>query len=224
MRIIKKEISKSFTVDVEVDNTHSYQLDNGVVTHNTVSQLVNSASGLHPRHSEYYIRRVRVSKTDPMCQFLIDKGVNHNPEVQQGTIDECSTVVFDFPTKTPSKKAVFRHDKTAIQQLNHWSLMQEHWCEHKPSMTVYVRDDEWLAVGAWIYEHWTEVSGISFLPFDGGLYQLSPFSEITEEEYKTLVKDFPRKLDFEELVEYEKDDYTSGAQEPACGGQGCDLF
>lgn len=190
----------------------------------TVSQLVNSASGLHPRHSEFYIRRVRVSKTDPMTQFLIDKGVPYNPETKQGTIDECSTVVFDFPTKTPSKRAVYRHDKTALQQLDHWMLMQRHWCEHKPSMTVYVRDDEWLEVGAWVYKNFGEVSGISFLPFEGGLYQLAPFEEITEERYKELVKAFPRSIDFEELVDYEKDDYTSGAQEPACGGQGCDLF
>lgn len=189
----------------------------------TVSQLVNSSSGLHPRHSEYYIRRVRVSKTDPMTQFLIDKGVPHNPEVKQGTLEDCSTVVFDFPTKTPSKRAVYRHDKTALQQLDHWMLMQRHWCEHKPSMTVYVRDDEWLEVGAWVYKNFGEVSGISFLPFEGGLYQLAPYQEITEEEYRTLIKNFPKAIDFEELIEYEKEDYTIGSQELACSGGQCDL-
>jgi len=190
----------------------------------TVSQLVNSASGLHARHSEFYIRRVRVSKTDPICQFLIDRGVIHAPEVKQGTIVECSTVVFDFPIKTPTKRAVYRNDKTALQQLNHWELMQRHWCEHKPSMTVYVRDEEWLEVGSWCYKNWKILSGISFLPFDGGLYQLPPYQEVNEDEYKDLVKAFPKDINFAELTTYEAEDYTQGSQELACSADGCDLF
>jgi ribonucleoside-diphosphate reductase alpha chain len=190
----------------------------------TVSQLVNTSSGIHPRYSMYYIRRVRVSKTDPICQFLIDKGVNHNPELEQGTVDECSTVVFDFPIKSPTKRATFRNDKTALAQLEHWRVMQIAWCEHKPSITCYVREDEWLEVGAWVYKNWDIVSGISFLPYDTGIYQLPPYEEITEEEYKELVKEFPRNINFEDLNIYESEDYTVGAQELACSAGGCELI
>lgn len=190
----------------------------------TVSQLVNSSSGIHPRYSMYYIRRVRVSKSDPICKFLMEKGVDHTPELEQGTIDECATVVFDFPIKSPTKRATFRNDKTAIEQLEHWKLMQTEWCEHKPSCTIYVREDEWLEAGAWVYRNWDIVSGISFLPYDTGLYQLPPYEEIDEETYKELVKVFPRKIDFEELNAYESDDYTIGSQELACSAGGCELI
>jgi len=221
---IEKKKYKEMTVDIEVENTHTYQLSNGWVSHNTVSQLVNSSSGIHLRHSMYYIRRVRVAKTDPICKFLIDKGVPHQPEVGQGNMECCSTVVFEFPLKSPTKRAKFREDKTAIEQLEHWKIIQEAWCEHKPSCTIYVRNEEWLEVGAWVYKNWNIVSGISFLPYDGGVYQLPPYEEIELENYRELVKTFPRNIDFNELSNYESDDYTEGAYEKACSAGECDLF
>jgi len=223
MRIVKKEVSKSFTVDVEVENTHSYQLENGVVTHNSVSQRVGSASGIHPRYSPYYIRRVRVSKSDAIFTWLVNAGVPYQPEVGEDP-KAFSTGVFEFPIKSP-KKAVFRTDKNAIQQLEHWKLVQKHWCEHKPSITVYVKDNEWLEVGAWVYKHWKYISGISFLPFDNGVYELAPYEEITEETYKQLCKEFPRAdLDFEGLSDLEVEDHTTGSQELSCSAGGsCDI-
>ncbi len=186
----------------------------------TVSQLVDSASGIHPRYAPHYIRRVRVAKTDPISQFLIDKGVAFNPD--SGTLETCTMYVFDFPIKAP-KKAVYRNDKSAIEQLMHWKMMQEFWCEHKPSMTCYVREHEWLRVGAWVYDHFDIVSGISFLPFDNSIYQLAPYEEITEEKWKELVKAFPKNIDFEELKDYEKEDNTEGAIALACTGDACEI-
>ena len=187
----------------------------------TVSQLVGSASGLHPRYAPHYIRRVRVSKSDAVCKYLMDKDIPWNPEVNQ-TVENFTTAVFDFPIKAP-KKAIFRNDKNALQQLEHWKLVQEFWCEHKPSITVYVRDSEWLEVGSWIYKNWDCVSGISFLPFDGGTYKLAPYQEITEDEYKELCKKFQKGLDFEGLTAYEKEDYTEGAGNFACSSGSCEI-
>ena len=186
----------------------------------SVSQLCDSASGIHPRYAKHYIRRVRVNKTDPIAKYLIDKGVKWNPEVGQ-TLDNHNTVVFEFPIRSP-KKAICRNDKTALQQLEHWKIFQENWCEHKPSITVYVRDHEWLEVGSWVYKNWDYVSGISFLPYDTGLYQLAPYEEITEEIYNDLVKEFP-KFDFTDLFQYEIEDNTEGSKEYACVGGACEI-
>jgi ribonucleoside-triphosphate reductase len=180
----------------------------------TVSQLVNSASGLHSRHSEYYIRRVRVAKSDPVSNLLIDSGVPYHPE-NGFTIDTCNTLVFEFPVQSP-KGSVFRDDRTALEQLEMWKLIQEHWCEHKPSCTVYVKEDEWLEVGAWVYKNWDIVSGIAFLPHDGGVYQLPPYSETDRSGVSHVI-------DFDKLKEYESEDYTSGSKEYACTGNSCDI-
>lgn len=187
----------------------------------TVSQLVDCASGLHPRYSPFYIRRVRVSTSDPICQFLVDRGVQYDPEVGEA-LEDASTYVFAFPCKSP-ESAVMRDEQCAMKQLEYWKMLQTCWCEHKPSITVYVKDEEWLEVGSWVYKNWNYVSGISFLPYDGGVYPLSPYEEIDEEEYNKMVESMP-VLDFSELTEYEKEDQTVGSREFACTGGSCELI
>jgi hypothetical protein len=186
----------------------------------TVSQLVDSASGLHPRFSPYYIRRVRVSTTDPMFSYLNSIGMKWEPEV--GQIKEtCSTAVFAFPVKSPDT-SVMRDDVDAIEQLEHWLMIQKYWCEHKPSITVYVKENEWLKVGSWVYEHWNYVSGISFLPYDGGIYPLAPYTECTEEEYQNIVDTIPN-FEFDLLSKFENEDKTEGSREFNCTGDKCEL-
>lgn len=186
----------------------------------SVSQLVQCASGLHPRYSPFYIRRVRVNSKDPVAKMLVDVGVPYAAEVGE-TLPDANTLVFEFPLASPST-AVMRDDENAIQQLEYWKMLQKSWCEHKPSVTIYVRDSEWVEVGAWVYRNWEYVSGISFLPFDGGVYQLAPYEEITEEQYNELVAKMPQ-LDFNKLSEYEKIDLTSGSREFACSGNSCEI-
>ena len=189
----------------------------------TVSQLVNCASGIHPRYADYYIRRVRVNAKDPISRLLIDKGVPWNPEVGQ-TVEEHNTVVFEFPMKSP-RGAVNRHMWTALEQLEYWKMFNECWCDGNPSQTIYVKEDEWVEVGAWIYKNWNQVCGLSFLPHDGGTYQLAPYEELTAEEYHTTVKAFSKvKLDLDtELNNYEQDDNTEGSKTYACTGTSCEL-
>lgn len=189
----------------------------------TVSQLVNCASGIHPRYADYYIRRVRVTAKDPIARLLIDKGVPWNPEVGQ-TVEEHNTVVFDFPMKSP-RGAVNRHMWTAIEQLEYWKMFNECWCDGNPSQTVYVKDDEWVAVGAWIYKNWNQVCGLSFLPYDGGNYQLAPYEELSSDDYHAAVKAFTKvKIDLDaELNAYEQEDNTEGAKTYACTGGSCEL-
>ena len=186
----------------------------------SVSQLVDSASGLHHRYAPYYIRRVRVNASDPMAKMLIDAGIPYNPEVGE-TFEAANTWVFDFPMKAP-EGAVFRDEETAIQQLEYWLMIQKCWCEHKPSITVFVKDDEWLEVGSWVYKNWNYVSGISFLPMDGGVYQLAPYEEISEEQYEEMAAKMP-EIDFDNLIEYEREDATQGSREFACQGNSCEL-
>ena len=187
----------------------------------TVSQLVDSASGLHPRYSRWYIRRVRVDAVDPLAQFLIQKGVPVHPEVGE-EMHSANTLVFEFPIEAPST-AVFRDQETALEQLEYWKMLQEEYCEHKPSCTIYVKDDEWLAVGAWVQQNWDYISGISFLPYDGGVYKLAPYQECTEAEYHELKAKMP-ELDFKELAEFEAEDSTKGSKEYACTGGSCELI
>ncbi|MBU46726.1 MAG: hypothetical protein CMD28_04775, partial [Flavobacteriales bacterium] len=156
---IKKIEQKVMTVDMEVENTHSYQMENGMVAHNTVSQLVNAASGIHARHSEYYIRTVRGDKKDPLAQFMVSAGFPHEECVMKPE----HQWVFSFPVKSPDN-AVLRNDMSAIEQLELWLDYQRHWCEHKPSVTVSVKEHEWFEVGSWVWNHFDEVSGVSFLP------------------------------------------------------------
>lgn len=182
----------------------------------TVSQLVDSASGIHARHNAYYIRRVRIDKKDPVYAFLKEKGFPVEDEVFRPD----STAVFSFPMKAP-KGAITRNDMTAIEQLNLWLVYQRHWCEHKPSVTITVTDNEWPEVGAWVWKHFDEVSGISFLPHSNHTYQQAPYEDITEEQYKELASKMPGDINWEDLIE--KDDNTEGSQTLACTGGSCEI-
>ena len=182
----------------------------------TVSQLVDSASGIHTRHSDYYVRTIRMDKKDAIYDFLKAKGVH----VEDEQFRPDSTAVFSFPIKAP-KGSITRNDKTALEQLELWLTYQRHWCEHKPSVTISVRDEEWMAVGSWVYEHFDEISGISFLPHSDHSYVQAPYQECTKEEYTALLKETPKDIDFKELTE--EDDMTEGAQTMACVGTSCEI-
>ena len=184
----------------------------------TVSQLVDSASGIHARHSEYYIRTVRGDNKDPLTQFMIDQGIPAEPDVMKPD----STTVFSFPMKSPIG-AVTRNDMTAIEQLELWLVYQRHWCEHKPSITVTVRDHEWMEVGAWVYKHFDEVSGVSFLPHSDHTYQQAPYQDCTEREYLDALALMPERIDWSRLSEYETEDTSKGTQTFACVGGSCEI-
>ena len=184
----------------------------------TVSQLVDSASGIHARHSAYYIRTVRGDNKDPLTQFMKDKGIPNEPCVMKGD----TTTVFSFPVKSPDN-AVTRNDMTAIEQLDLWLTYQRHWCEHKPSVTISVRDAEWMEVGAFVYKHFDEMSGVSFLPHTDHTYQQAPYQDCTKEEYEKLLAKMPISIAWSELTEYESEDNTAGSQTMACTGDSCEL-
>lgn len=189
----------------------------------TVSQLVNCASGIHPRYADYYIRRVRVNAKDPIARLLKDKNVPWNYEVGQ-TEEEHNTLVFSFPMKSP-RGSINRHMWTAVEQLEYWAMFNECWADGNPSITIYVGEDEWVEVGAWVYKNWDKVCGLSFLPKDGGVYQLAPYEEIDAEEYHNLLKDWKSiNIDFDsELNAYEVGDSTEGAKSYACVGGTCEI-
>ena len=185
----------------------------------TVSQLVNSASGLHPRHSAYYLRTVRADNKDPLTVFLKDAGVYWEPDVMSSG----NTSVFYFAIKAP-EGAVTRSDQGPIEALDLWKHLQENWCEHKPSATINVREDEWMDVGSWVYRNFDLLSGVSFLPYDGGSYKQAPYQELTEEEYDDWIKNHPTPdIDWSRLTEYESSDGTTGSQELACSGGVCEI-
>ena len=180
----------------------------------TVSQLVDSASGIHPRYSQYYIRRVRADMRDPLCKVLEDAGVPSEVDITSP-----STKVFSFPKKSP-KDAVLASEQKAKDQLKLWSIYQEHWCEHKPSITVYYRDNEFLGIGDWVYNNFDSVSGISFLPYSDHTYEQAPYEEITKDQYNKMVKGFPKEFNWD--ID-ESQDNTEGAQTLACVGGACEL-
>ena len=184
----------------------------------TVSQLVDSASGIHSRHSQYYIRTVRGDKKDPLTTLMIEKGMPHEPDITKPD----SVVVFSFPMKAPDG-CITRNDLTAIDQLETWLMYQRYWCEHKPSCTVSVREHEWLDVGAWVYKHFDEISGVSFLPHSEHVYQQAPYQDVNREEYLEAVKLMPQDIDWAELSNYEKEDNTTGSQELACSSGVCEI-
>ena len=184
----------------------------------TVSQLVDSASGIHTRHSPYYIRTVRGDNKDPLTQFMKDQGIPNEPCVMKPE----TTTVFSFPVKSP-EGAVVRDDVSAMEQLKTWLIYQRHWCEHKPSVTVSVKDDEWMEVGAFVYKHFDEMSGVSFLPYDGGTYQQAPYQECGKSDYEKLKSIMPESIDWSGLSEYEQEDNTSGMQTMACSGDSCEI-
>ena len=184
-----------------------------------VSQLVDSASGIHARHSQYYIRTVRASKTDPLAQMMVDNGVPHedcvmNPE---------TTWIFSFPIKSP-EGAVLRNDRTAVEQLELWKIYQDNWCEHKPSITVSVKENEWIEVSSWVWKHFDQISGISFLPYSDHSYQQAPYQDCTEEEYNELLSRMPENFDWLKLKDYETEDNTTGSKALACtSGGSCEI-
>jgi len=184
----------------------------------TVSQLVDSASGIHTRHSEYYLRRVRADAKDPIARLMKDQGVPCEPDVMKPE----SVKVFTFPMKAP-EGAILRDDWTAIEQLELWLIYQRHYCEHKPSITVSVRENEWMLVGAWVYEHFDEVSGVSFLPHSDHSYQQAPYEDCTEGTYLEALGSMPEKVDWSLISEYETEDNTKGNKALACTGNICEL-
>jgi len=186
----------------------------------SVSALVGTASGLHARFSQYYVRRVRVAAIDPLATMLIDAGVPYSAENGQSK-DNADTWVFEFPMKSP-KTSVLQEEVSAIDQLEYWLMLQKYWCSGKPSCTIHVDDSEWVDVAAWTYKHWNYMSGVAFLPKSNTVYELMPFEEISESEYKDRIRSFPA-VDFSLLSEYEHTDRTTGAQELACTADGCEV-
>ena len=180
----------------------------------TVSQLTNSSSGIHPRYAPYYVRRVRQAKSDPLSQALIDAGVPHETDVTNE-----STWVFTFPQASP-EGSVCVNAVSAITQLEHWKVLDKAYCEHKPSVSIYVREDEWMSVGAWVYENFDAISGVSFFPVDEHSYRQAPYQAITKEEYEELMADFPTEIDWNVNEEI---DSTTSSQELACAGGACEL-
>lgn len=184
----------------------------------TVSQLVDSASGIHSRHSPYYIRSVRADNKDPVTELLKSEGVYWEPDVMKPN----HTTVFFFPQKSPDK-AITRNELGAIDQLELWKIYQEHWCEHKPSITVSVREHEWPSVGGWVYDNFDMVSGVSFLPYSDHTYRQAPYDEVDEERYNEMLGKTPRSIDWSRLTDYEETDQTAGSQTFACGPDGCEV-
>jgi ribonucleoside-diphosphate reductase alpha chain len=182
----------------------------------TVSQLVDAASGIHPRHDPYYFRRVRSDNKDPLTKHMIDAGIPHEPDVTKPD----STTVFTFPKKAPDN-ATMRSDVSAIDHLELWLKYQRHWCEHKPSVTISVKEEEWPTVGAWVWEHFDEMSGVSFLPHDGGTYRQAPYETVSKEQYEELLSMMPTNIDWTQLVE--KEDNVEGVQTLACVAGGCEI-
>lgn len=182
----------------------------------TVSQLVNCSSGLHPRYAPYYIRRVRLDTTDPISKMLVDQGIPY----QEDPLN-LANLVFEFPIESP-ECSVMRDQVSAYEQLDYWFMLKQYWCDHNPSCTIYVREEEWTTVLAWVDRWWNMIGGLSFLPYDSGSYQLTPYEEIDEDTYLRLKSQFPG-VDFSKLSEYEEEDLTTGNSEFACQGDNCEL-
>jgi len=184
----------------------------------TVSQLTDSASGIHARHNPYYVRTVRGDKKDPLTKMMMDQGF----PVEDDVMNPSHTSVFSFPMKVDTS-AVFRTDMSAIEQLKLWKVYQENWCEHKPSVTISVKEEEWLQVGSWVYDNFKYMSGVSFLPFAEHTYKQAPYQDCTKQEYEVLLKSMPKTVDWKKLAEYEQTDMTIGAQELACAAGFCEI-
>ena len=184
----------------------------------TVSQLVDSASGIHARHNPYYIRTVRGDNKDPITKFMKDAGFPNEPDVTKPN----HTTVFSFPMKSPSG-AICRTDMTALEQLELWKVYAQNWCEHKPSVTISVKEDEWVSTASWVYENFDEISGISFLPFSDHTYKQAPYQDCTEKEYEETLNQMPKNVDWSKLSEYEQKDFTVASQELACSAGQCEV-
>jgi hypothetical protein len=186
----------------------------------TLSQMVDCASGMHPRHAPYYIRRVRISATDSLFKMLKDQGVPYHPEIGQA-VNSATTYVLEFPVKSP-EGSLYKNDITAIDQLEHWELVKRNYTEHNPSVTISVGDDEWIEVANWVYKHWDIVGGLSFLPRDNHIYPLAPYEEITEAEYIELSRRVAH-IDYSKIITYEKKDEIDVKKELACTAGVCEI-
>lgn len=216
-KVSKIEESISDTYDIEVPENNQYT-SMAYISHNTVSQLVNSASGIHARHSPYYIRTVRADKKDPLAQLMIDKGF----PVEDDVMNPNSVYVFSFPVKS-SPTAIYRDSISAIEHLSIWLTYQRHWCEHKPSVTITVKEDEWFEVAAWVYRYFDEMSGVSFLPHSDHVYKQAPYQDCDKDTYEQLLAKMPKNINWLELAKYESKDHTTGSQELACTAGGCEI-
>ena len=215
LRTVAVETNKKIAKDLNIPQSTAITC---IKPSGTVSQLVDSASGIHARHNPYYIRTVRGDNKDPLTQFLVAQGIPSEPDVMKPD----STTVFSFPMQSPSG-AVTRTGMTAIEQLDLWLLYQRHWCEHKPSVTISVKEHEWMDVGSWVYENFDEVSGISFLPFSEHTYQQAPYQDIDKDTYMDLLGKMPAHIEWELLKDFEKEDNTSGGRELACSAGVCEV-
>jgi len=223
---IKKTLNELRDVAVETNKEYAEKLGINraaaitcVKPSGTVSQLVDSASGIHARHNPYYVRTVRADNKDPLCKMMKKEGFPNEPDINKPD----HTTVFSFPAKSP-RGAICRNDMTAWKQLSLWHTYAKEWCEHKPSVTVSVKEDEWVNTAAWVYDNFDDISGISFLPFSDHSYRQAPYQDCTEQEYKELVKQMPKNVNWGALAEYETKDYTSASQEFACtSAGGCEI-
>ncbi|OHA58490.1 MAG: ribonucleoside-triphosphate reductase [Candidatus Vogelbacteria bacterium RIFOXYD1_FULL_44_32] len=210
---VNKEYAKRFGVNESTSITC-------VKPSGTVSQTVDAASGMHPRHAAYYIRRIRISATDSLFKMLKDQGVPYNPEVGQ-SLEGATTYVLDFPVKAPDN-STFKDDLSALEQLKYWQMLKENYTEHNPSVTISVGENEWIVVANWLYENWEMIGGLSFLPRSEHVYQLAPYEEIDEARYQELVKGFA-DMDFSKIMSYELKDETEVKKELACAGGTCEI-
>ena len=209
------EVNKEFAKELGINQSVSVTC---VKPSGTVSQLVDAASGIHARHNPYYIRTVRGDKKDPLTKLMTELGF----PVEDDEMNPSHTAVFSFPMKV-DRSAVFRTDLTAIQQLDLWKIYQEHWCEHKPSVTISVKEDEWMEVGAWVYKNFDQMSGVSFLPFSEHTYRQAPYQDCDREQYENLLKVMPKDVDWSQLSKYETVDTTIASQELACTSGSCEI-
>jgi ribonucleoside-triphosphate reductase len=213
LRDVARQTNEKYAKKLEIPASASITC---VKPSGTVSQLVDSASGIHTRHNDYYYRRIRMDKKDPIYTFLKEKGVS----VEDEAFRPDSTAVFTFPMKAP-KGAILRDGLTALEQLENWIIYQRHWCEHKPSVTISVKDDEWVEVGAWVWKHFDEISGVSFLPHSDHTYQQAPYEDCSKEQYEELLAKTPKTIDWTEFTE--EDDNTIGQQTLACTAGHCEI-
>jgi len=209
------EVNRKFAKNIGVEQSVATTC---VKPSGTVSQLVDAASGIHARHNPYYIRTVRADNKDPLCTFMKSKGFPHEACVMKPD----NVTVFSFPIKAP-ENSVFRTDLSAEEQLDLWLKYQYHWCEHKPSVTISVKEEEWVGVGAWVWNHLDSISGISFLPFSDHTYRQAPYQDCTKEEYEEMFSKLPNEIDWSELANFEVEDQTSGTQTFACSGDSCEV-
>ena len=215
LRDVAVQTNKSFAIKLGINQSVAVTC---VKPSGTVNQLTDSASGIHARHNPYYIRTVRGDKKDPLTKMMTDVGF----PVEDDAMNPSHTSVFSFPMKVDNG-AVFRTDMSAIEQLELWKTYQENWCEHKPSVTISVKENEWLEVGAWVYENFNYMSGVSFLPFSEHTYKQAPYQDCTKEEYEVLLNQMPQTVEWDKLAEYEQTDMTIGAQELACAAGFCEI-